>query len=861
MQNKVKIAVIALCYSPLAFAQTSNTEQNTAKVLDENAFTFTEAQLGEDDDMSQNITILGSNNNVYASEVGYLFSPVRFRYRAFNQKYNDVYINGAPVNDMESGQFRFSNVGGLNRFTRNQSFVLPFESNNFAFNGMAGSNNYDFRAGNAAAGQYASIAAANRNYTLRGMYTYGSGFNEKGWAIAAGITYRWANHGYVEGTFYNSLSYFFGVEKKWTNGHSLSFTTWGNPTERSSQGAATDEAYWLANDYYYNPYWGYQNGHKRNSRVVNDFAPTALFTWDWDIDDNHRLTTTLLGKYSHYKSTKLNYSNSENPQPDYWKNLPSSYYEVWDGDIRNNQYSLDSWQRSVDFWHASKANRQINWDRLYAANKANAAMGGDALYFVQAKNSDVMNLTLASTIATKNKNNTSWNAGFILSTNSDRHYQTMEDMLGASSYHNTNSYALGNYSAMSDAVQYDLNTMGPNRLGKLIYEGDVFGYNYRIYNHKGIAWANFGANLGRWHLMAAGKLGGNLYQRNGYMRNGMFADNSFGKSKIARMGEGGAKGSATFNAGRGHVFQIGIGYEWKAPIANTVFVSPEMNNDYVLNLKDEHVLSSEFSYKYSGSWLQASVNAYFSYIDHATEWQNFFFDDINSFSYVSMTGIKKKYYGVEAGMKFKLAPYLDLKTLGTISDARYVNNANVWYMSSTSANYNEQNGGASEKVMNKNMRESGTPLTAGSIGLSFHQSGWYIDLNANYYDRIYLSYSPSMRYESTLRTAGYVDNDGNYIIPDQAKGHGGWMVDGSIGKSLRLKKGSLNFNLMVTNILNNQKIVTGGYEQSRSDYTTTVNAGTDTRDRNNNRIYKFSKNPKKYYVFGTNGMLQISYRF
>ena len=90
---------------------------------------------------------------------------------------------------------------------------------------------------------------------------------------------------------------------------------------------------------------------------------------------------------------------------------------------------------------------------------------------------------------------------------------------------------------------------------------------------------------------------------------------------------------------------------------------------------------------------------------------------------------------------------------------------------------------------------------------------------------------------------------------DQAKGHGGWMVDGSIGKSIRLKHGSLNFNLMVTNILNNRKIVSGGYEQSRSDY---------TLDKDNNvkdRVYKFSKNPKKYYVFGTNGMFQVSYRF
>ena len=65
-----------------------------------------------------------------------------------------------------------------------------------------------------------------------------------------------------------------------------------------------------------------------------------------------------------------------------------------------------------------------------------------------------------------------------------------------------------------------------------------------------------------------------------------------------------------------------------------------------------------------------------------------------------------------------------------------------------------------------------------------------IDLNGNYYDRIYLSYSPSYRYQGTLTTMGRVNNDGTYDVPEQAKGKGGFMLDGSIGKTLRLPHGS-----------------------------------------------------------------------
>ena len=35
-----------------------------------------------------------------------------------------------------------------------------------------------------------------------------------------------------------------------------------------------------------------------------------------------------------------------------------------------------------------------------------------------------------------------------------RHYQTMEDLLGAKSFHNINTYALGTYAAADPRVQY-----------------------------------------------------------------------------------------------------------------------------------------------------------------------------------------------------------------------------------------------------------------------------------------------------------------------------------------------------------------------------------------------------------------------
>ena len=850
MQNKLKIAVMALCYSPLAFAQSDSIGLKGA-VMSESAFTFTEAQLGEDDDMSSNVSIINSNSNIYASEVGYLFSPMRFRYRAFDQKYNDIYINGTPINDMESGQFRYSWVGGLNQQTRNMESALPFETNSFSMTGMGGSNNYNFRPASMPVGHRFTLSGANRSYTLRGMYTFNSGLNSKGWAFSANVTYRWANEGYVEGTFYNSLSYFLGVQKVFGDGsHSLSLVTWGNPTERASQGAGTDEMYWLANDRYYNPYWGYQNGKKRNSRVVHDYSPTALLTWDWKIDDETKLTTSLLGKYTMYESTKLNYNNSDNPHPNYWKNMPSSYYDVWDETnigYRTPQ-ALADWNRAYDFWTSSKANRQINWDRLYYANQGAAAQGQDAMYYIQAKHNDALTLTFASTLNKQLGKDKQWNLGIVAATNKGMHYQTMEDLLGATTYHNINTYALGTYDRNSDEIQYDL-----NHRDAVVGVGDKFGYDYNLLVNNAKIWSSYTENFGILHYTFAAKLGYTSMQRDGKMRNGLAANNSYGKSKTAEFIDGGFKFNSSLNLGGGNTLTFGIGYEHRAPQARTAFASPEINNDFVTDLKNERIFSTELGYQFENAWLHANLNAYYSHMNHVTDWQNYYFDDINSFSYVSLTGIKKEYYGLEAGLRFKVTSAFDINLLGTISDAKIRNNSHVRYMNSTSAEYTD------EIVYNKGMRDSGTPLTAASLGLSYHSGGWYIDLNCNYYDRIYLSYSPSYRYASTLyaredaKNGSVYDNDDNIKASalEQAQGHGGFMLDGSIGRSIYLKRGMLSINLMVTNILNNRNLCTGGYEQSRSNYTSSGNL----------RGYNFAKNPMKFYAYGTNGMLNITYRF
>ena len=846
MRKTLKLTVLALCCSSVVWAQ-EPMDSTATDMQDETAFTFTETQLGDDEAASQIITIISSNRNVYANEVGYRFSPARFKYRGLGARYNDMYINGNPVNDVERGQFGYSFVGGLNNQTRLREASLPFEDNNYGMSSLGGSGNYNFRPSSFATGQRASIAFANRSYNTRAMYTYNSGVMENGWAMTASLTYRWGNGiGTIEGTSYNSLSYFFGAEKLINDQHSLSIVTWGNPTQRGAQRGATDEMYWIAGTHNYNPNWGYQDGKKRNSRVVKDFSPAALLTWDWKMDEKTKLVTTLLGRYQMYSNSRLAYNGGTNPDPDYYSLMPSFSFNVWNPEatLFHDDAAFANWQAAYDYLSAREENRQVNWDRMYYANSLMAAEGQDAMYYLQRAHDDQLMLSLATNLQKQLSKNSSLNGGLQLATNKGMHYQTMDDLLGNAKFHNINTYAVKDYGSSTPYVFYDMNDGAEPREVKV---GDKFGYDYNLLVNKAQLWGSYSESLKHTHYFVAGRIAGTTMQRDGKMRNGMAPDNSYGKSGTAKFLDGGLKSGVNITLGHGHAALLGVGYEWKAPAPRTAFAAAQINNDFVKDLKQEKILSAEAGYQWQNSRFKLNINGYYAKMKDVTE-QSLFYSDIeSSFVYVSMTGIEKEFYGVELGMNVKATEWLDVKLLGTMGEAKYTSDADMRMLLSNSGSY------VDEACIINGMREGGTPLSAFSVDLSYHKNFWYIDLIGNYYDNIYLYFAPISRRETEL-ARDIVNGQKVYDRPDQAKGKGGFMLDASIGKTFRLKQGRrLGFNLMLTNILNNINICTGGSEQNRLD--------TKQQQERTNNAYRFEKSPKKFYANGINGMVLINYQF
>ena len=211
------------------------------------------------------------------------------------------------------------------------------------------------------------MAYTNSNYMLRAMATYSTGLNRNGWAFTVSAIGRYAKEGVMDGTFYNSGGLFASIEKQFNASNSLTLTFFGGPTQRATGRPTVQEAYDLAGTNLYNPDWGYQNGEKRSARITETFDPTAILNWIFK-KDNTVLNTSAGFRSVYYNRTALNYFNATDPNPSYYKYLPSYFIS------RDDPEAAEIY---TDLWENDEAFRQIKWDDLYQVNYTNNAINED----------------------------------------------------------------------------------------------------------------------------------------------------------------------------------------------------------------------------------------------------------------------------------------------------------------------------------------------------------------------------------------------------------------------------------------------------------------------------------------------------
>ncbi len=802
------------------------------------------------DASSQNVSsLLTAGRDPFYNAATFNFSATRFRIRGYDADYTSTYINGVPMDNLDNGFTPFGLWGGLNDVFRNRDINIGIRYNTFAFGDIGNTTNIDVRASKQKPQTNIGYAYSNRSYDHRMMFTHSTGINKNGWAFTFAGSWRYADEGYVPGTYFNGYSWFAAIDKKLGQRQILSLIAFGAPTESGRQGAATQEMIELAGSHYYNPDWGYQNGKIRNANISKTNQPVIILTHDFRISNKTDLTTSLSYSFGEKSYSALDWYNAPDPRPDYYRYLPSYY---------NSDPALQ--QEVANNLKNNEAARQINWDNLYNVNRENTTtiynangiegntITGNRSYYIQGeRTTNSKRINFNAVLNSRLSNHVDLTAGESYQSSNNNYFERIADLLGGSFWVDVNQFAQRDFPTNENAYQNDLNH--PNRIVKT---GDKYGYNYNININKASVWSQFVFKFPHVDFFIAGEGSQTIFKRIGNVKNGLFPDNSYGKSTPNIFYNYAVKGGITYKInGRNYLYVSGA-LLTRAPYYEDAYISPRTRDVLQDSLRNTNIQTLEAGYILNAPRLKIHLVGYYTQMKHGFNVLTFYHDDYQDFVNYALSNIDRLYFGGEFGFEANVARNLTLS--GAAAIGRYYYNSRqkaVITVDNTAAILNI------ETVYSNNYRIPSTPQEAYSFSISYRSPKfWFISLTGNYFDKMWLDFNPVRR--TTLATENLDPKSETFHdVIDQQELPAQYTIDAFAGYSWRIphayigsgfkrKAVYLSMYAGVNNILNNQDIISGGYEQLRFDYSTSD-------------INKFP--PKYSYAYEINYFVSIALRF
>jgi len=797
---------------------------------------------------SQNISgILTASRDVFVSAAAFTFGPARFRIRGYDSENTFVYINGVPLNELENGRVFWSAWGGLNDVFRNREAEIGLNPTPYAFGGVGGATSIDTRASSQRKQIRLTQSVSNRSYRLRTMATWSTGMLESGWAFSFSGSHRWADEGYAPGSFYDSWSYFASIDRKLGEKHLLNLNVFGSPTKRGRNGASVQEMYDLAGTNYYNPYWGYQNGEKRNSRVSNINQPVVILRHDWEINSNSTLTTAASYQAGENSSSALDWFNAADPRPDYYRYLPV-FYRV------NGEFEAAAARENA--LRSDENERQVRWDEFYEANQfsqldekyevlldGREPEGNWAQYMLENRHFDTEEFNFYSNYQNNITERLSVSGGLSYRTQTQHVYKKVGDLLGADYSLDVDRFLLrDSLNANLDVIQANLDE--PNRI---IQEGDIFGYNYEVDIREASLWGQAELDLRKFDLFIGANASNTRFWRTGIFRNGAFPNQSKGKSEVQSFTNFGVKGGVTYKIdGRNYLYANAM-YQTRAPYTRNAYVSPRTRDQLAPNLQSETITSGEGGYLLRSPIVKARASAYYTQFNGGNRNFRFFIDNLG-FGSITWSQVDRLHYGTELAVEAKVTPSFSVSGVAALGKYLYQGEAEVHRYEDFRSEGDVVLGQDGETLYLDGLPYANGPQNAYTLGLQLRPKGfWFAYLNFNYYDGVFISPYPLNRWSENTVGLDPESDEYNAII-NPAEREGQFTVDFFGGKSFKFGETFLYLNLGVNNLLDNQEFVTGGFEQSRFDFD--VREGEET-------VFP----PRLYYLFGRNYFVNVSLRF
>jgi len=733
--------------------------------------------------------------------ISFRFAAARFSYRGLDARSFSVRMNGIKMNRLYDQQIPWNHWGGLNESMSNQTVFTGVGELDFGSIGM--NNDLQLAATSIRSQRSITVANGNRAYGNRIAFTRASSFNKKGLALAMEFSGRKGGEQLLNGGFLNSLSYLVSIQKKFSVG-SINVLFIGASLSRNTTPATTNE-YRLIGGRKTNPYWGYQDGRKRNASVFYSHQPKIIVSTTISPNENTIINGALMYSSGLQYTTGFDWYNAPDPRSDYYRYMPS--YQ------QDSLLQLQVQQQLAE----NPAILQINWHRLYDINRnnlqtINSVTGNRATYIIESRNRNTKQISFAANLQQQITASDSWKIGVDFSVENNHFFKTVHDLLGADYYVNWNQFGSSNI-PNSTSIQNDLNN--PDGI---LYQGSIVGYSYALQLKELVGYTSWITRKQQLDIDIGAMVSFTNYQRVGYMRNGLFPGNSFGEAQPISFSTTGFKAGITYKqSGRQYFFSRVLVFN-RPPLVQHVFVSARINQLLHPVIQNEHFFQLEIGWMYNGSKAKYRLNAYGFQKRNGIELLSFYHDEYKSLVSYAISGINQLHLGIEASLSYSVTPSINVEAVALLGNYKYT-------QAQQFATYidNETSAGEKGDIFIKNFKVSGTPQQAYTIGLSYKPGKWWANFAINHLRDYWLDVNPLRRSYS----AGIFQTQANtdWIFP-QEKLPNIVYADAFIGTSFYLNKKSSNSNILfflsINNCFNNI-FYSGGYEQLRLGVTATGN--------------------------------------
>ncbi len=540
---------------------------------------------------------------------------------------------------------------------------------------------------------------SNNSYINASNVQWSSGKLGSHWYVNMNLVFQVTPNGLLPNGFKQINGVLVSIEKLLKHQHSFGFTLWWDVNAQGKVSPSVEEAFDLSGVRNYNPSWGWYHGIALYPNSKRSNAPVFTFRHQKRWQESTSLNTSIGLVLGSQKQTSLDWTNTFDPRPDYYRYLPSY--------AKDSSMQLDLF----NFFLRNPQSLQLNFDQLEKVNQSSATKR--SFYIINAQIAELLLLRAATKFQCQINNFWQAAAGFELAKDRIHYYSQLENLLGGSYFYNYNGWV--NDDGVANNFQNDL--QNPD---KKIAQGEIWGANYILNAIQTKSWVQLKMEGKKVEIAWAFHYSQDWLNRTGLNQNGLFPNVSLGSAEWIQYPSYGYKGQVLYKiAGRFYLRSIFFN-QWEAPSSSAVYLNPGVHPYMAPFLLPEIHKGVDLSFFYRGVNLKIMMSAYYKTIQNQFDKRMFYHDRYNSFVYGVVGQMSSEYNGLEFSMETKLLGAIQVELASTVGSYKIANNP-LYEILLVNDLYKVESG----LLYVKNMPASVSPESVHSISVQYQPSYFF----------------------------------------------------------------------------------------------------------------------------------------